>query len=227
MKNQLDKIIYFVKNTGDRVIVLKDDSEFVVIPLDEYEGLFRHKKELTAMTEEEILSRVNREIALWRESQKICTDDIDFPEDEAEDYFPANRLSDNDFYYNHQDKATSDDRWVESDWFSAEDEEVGNFSSGVEDVEEDLELSQELMGDEELWEDKKGAEDVSLPLKEKKLEVKQNSAFESMPMAEQPVIIPKKRINNFGYSNPSDTDDLTQERGYSEEYGHIPPPPSR
>ena len=225
MKNQLDKIIYFVKNTGDKVIVLKDDSEFVVIPLDDYESLFRHKKQLAGLTEEEMLSRINREIALWRESQRLCANDADFPESEGDDYFPPSRFKDNDFYYRHPDEVGDDDRWVESDWLEGEDDELFD-DFDPEEEEEDWELPPELMGDEEPWENKKGAADVSLPWEEEPKE-KDEPVIEPKPVEEQPVIMPKKRVNNFGYPNPADTTESAQERGYGEDYHHIPPPPSR
>jgi PHD/YefM family antitoxin component YafN of YafNO toxin-antitoxin module len=237
MKNQLDKIIYFVKNTGDKVIVLKDDSEFVVIPLDDYESLFRHKKQLAGLTEEEMLSRINREIALWRESQKICTDESDFPEDNqdnVDDYFPSSRLKDDDFYYNHLDEVSDDDPWVESDWLEDEEGEEAFDDFDPED-EEDWDLPPDLFSesDKEPWENKKGADDVSLPLPEEKFTEESpvvNPKEESTPIRpevqEQPVIMPKKKVNNFGYPNPADTTG-SQERGYGDDYNHIPPPPSR
>jgi len=209
MKNQLDKIIYFVKNTGDKVIVLKDDSEFVVIPLDDYEGLFHHKKQLASMSEEEMLSRINRDIALWRESQK------EFIEEDEDDYYKTNDLEDEDFYYNNH-LNNSDDKWVEPDWQGDDDDdddynEPVNFSSVDE-----FELSAELSTDSDWPENKKGLDDVALPLKEEKVI--------------EPIIqpqTPKKRVNNFGHPNPPDTNDLSQVRSSNDSYDQIVPPPSR
>ncbi len=225
MKNQLDKIIYFVKNTGDKVIVLKDDSEFVVIPLDDYESLFHQKKQLAALSEEEMLSRINREIALWRESQRALADlaeedydEEDYYDDDYEDHLPPSRLRDDDFYYHHLDEVGDDDRWVEPDWLEDEEDE-GPFDEF--DPEAEFDLPPELLGEDELFENKKGAEDVSLPWENEK------PVQGPKPAAEQPVIQPKKKINNFGYPNPADTAESAQERAYGEDYDHIPPPPSR
>ncbi|HOZ36401.1 MAG TPA: hypothetical protein PLR18_01045 [bacterium] len=212
MKNQLDKIIYFVKNTGDKVIVLKDNSEFIIMPLDDYEGLFRHKKELAALSEEEMLSRVNREIALWRESQKICVGEVIPPEEKNINFYPSARLRDDNFYYNHLDEAVDEDLWVEPDWTEDGDEDYDEF-----DPEEELDLPPDFFGPEEKPENKKGADDISLPLEHRDSEYK--------PTSDRPA--PKKRINNFGYANPIDTDGPVSERGYGESYDHIPPPPSR
>ncbi|NMC51842.1 hypothetical protein GYA54_03895 [Candidatus Kuenenbacteria bacterium] len=213
MKNQLDKIIYFVKNTGDKVIVLKDDSEFVVMPLDEYEGLFRHKKAVSEMTEEEILSRVNREIALWRESQKNIS------EAEDKDYFKRKQLADDDFYYRGTKDFETDDNWVEPDWQDDELEDLKDDSSPLYPVEEDdfdFQEDENFDPGVDYPENKKGAEDVSLPL---------NNRPENFVPKSEPITRPKTKINNFGYSNPIDTGEVSGT--YGDNFEHIPPPPNR
>jgi hypothetical protein len=164
------------------------------------------------MSEEEMLSRVNREIALWRESQKEFEED-----EEARDYPAVGRLRDDGFYYNNNFD-DFDDKWVESDWQDDEDYDDDDAEDELEEFfpAEDFELPPELSEDSDWAKDKKGLDDVALPLREDKVI--------------EPVIRPKtspKRVNNFGYANPSDTDDSTEERGYGDDYDHIPPPPDR
>ncbi len=223
MTNQLDKIIYFVKRTGDKVIVLKDDSEFVIMPLDDYDGLFHHKKQLAQLSEEEMLSRVNREIALWRESQKSLSE-LDEADEYKSEYYAPRRYRDNDFSYRLPDRLSADDRWVEPDWQDEDDYKEDDYFE-EEDVEPfDFSLAQGLreLPDLEWSENKKGADDVSLPWE---TSVPATEKKESAPTAKA---APPKRINNFGYANPVDTDEpSTPERSYGENYDHIPPPPSR
>lgn len=69
MQNQLQKAINLAKITGDKIIVidsLKPDSAFVVMRLDEYEKFVLGHNELRSLTEEELLDRINRDIAIWK-----------------------------------------------------------------------------------------------------------------------------------------------------------------
>ncbi|PIR13027.1 hypothetical protein COV49_03625 [Candidatus Falkowbacteria bacterium CG11_big_fil_rev_8_21_14_0_20_39_10] len=69
MQNQLQKAINLSKKTGDRVIVVDSagsDSAFVVMGLDEYEKLVLGKSEVRDLTEDELLDKINRDIAIWK-----------------------------------------------------------------------------------------------------------------------------------------------------------------
>jgi len=69
MQNQLQKAINLAEITGDKIIVidsLKPDSAFVVMRLDEYEKFVLGRNELRSLTEEELLDRINRDIAIWK-----------------------------------------------------------------------------------------------------------------------------------------------------------------
>jgi hypothetical protein len=72
MKNQLQKALSLTKKTGDRLIVfdLSQDSEpFVVMDLNEYEKIVIGKSEVRGLTEDELLDKINRDIAIWRSEQ--------------------------------------------------------------------------------------------------------------------------------------------------------------
>ena len=74
MQNQLKKAISIAKKTGDRLIVYdlsKGDSAFVVMSLDEYEKLVTKKSEVRGLTEDELLDKINRDIAIWKSDQDI------------------------------------------------------------------------------------------------------------------------------------------------------------
>ncbi len=68
MQNQLQKIINFSRKTGDRVIVFSQDNpdeSYVVMKLEEYEELVNNNG-VQGLTEEELLDKINRDIAIWK-----------------------------------------------------------------------------------------------------------------------------------------------------------------
>jgi len=72
MQNQLKKAINIARKTGDRLIVYdlsRGDSAFVVMSLDEYEKLISQKSEVRGLTEDELLDKINRDIAIWKSEQ--------------------------------------------------------------------------------------------------------------------------------------------------------------
>lgn len=72
MRNQIEKAINLAKKTGDRLIIFdsaKADSAYVVMSLEEYEKLILHKSEVRGLTEDELLDKINRDIAIWKSEQ--------------------------------------------------------------------------------------------------------------------------------------------------------------
>ncbi|KKR18261.1 MAG: hypothetical protein UT48_C0042G0004 [Parcubacteria group bacterium GW2011_GWE2_39_37] len=72
MRNQLEKAINLCKKTGDRLIVfdnVRSEEPFVVMNLDEYEKLSVGKSEIRGLTENELLDKINRDIAIWKSEQ--------------------------------------------------------------------------------------------------------------------------------------------------------------
>jgi hypothetical protein len=69
MDKQLEKIIKIVKNTGDRIVVISDDTEFLITSLDDYSRILEGGERLAGLTESEMLGKINRDIAFWRSSQ--------------------------------------------------------------------------------------------------------------------------------------------------------------
>jgi len=110
----LDKVLDLIKKTGDKAIVMPEFSDpYVIVPIDHYEQMISDKVNYAEMTEQEILSRVNREISLWKQSQRELgfNPDMDFIHninnidsndiDEDDDFF-----SDEDDYndnYNYEE----------------------------------------------------------------------------------------------------------------------------
>ena len=87
MKDQLQKAINLVKKTGDKLIVFdssKPDNVFVVLTLTDYENLVLGTNEVRGLTEDELLDKINRDIAIWKSEQKAdenMSDDLPLPEE--------------------------------------------------------------------------------------------------------------------------------------------------
>ncbi len=78
MQNQIKRAIELSKKTGDRVIIVdKNNLEdaFVVMNLTEYEKIIMQNKqnypEAKNLTENELLDRINRDIAVWKNKKGI------------------------------------------------------------------------------------------------------------------------------------------------------------
>ena len=72
MQNQLQKAIAIANKTGDRLIVynmVDSDDPFVLMSLDEYEKLVIKRTNIKDLTEDELLDKINRDIAVWKNEQ--------------------------------------------------------------------------------------------------------------------------------------------------------------
>jgi len=73
MQDQLAKAINLAKKTGDKLIVFdssKPDNIFVVLSIKDYENLVLGKSEVRGLTEDELLDKINRDIAIWKSDQR-------------------------------------------------------------------------------------------------------------------------------------------------------------
>jgi PHD/YefM family antitoxin component YafN of YafNO toxin-antitoxin module len=67
--NQLNRLLKLINRTGDRLVVLDKDTEeaVVMMEIDEYEKILNAGSHLEDMSEADILDKINREVAVWRE----------------------------------------------------------------------------------------------------------------------------------------------------------------
>lgn len=72
MFHSFSKVFDLIKKTGDRCIVLPENGEdvYVIMSLAEYERLALRKSDVTSLTEDELLDRINRDIAIWKTQQE-------------------------------------------------------------------------------------------------------------------------------------------------------------
>jgi hypothetical protein len=91
MSNQLQKALNLAKKTGDRLLVFDaKDTElaYIVMPISDYEKLVFGHSEVRNLTEDELLDKINRDIAIWKSEQdsvkiesKTLVDDPNFNSD--------------------------------------------------------------------------------------------------------------------------------------------------
>jgi hypothetical protein len=92
MQDQLQKAINLVKKTGDKLIVYdsaKPDNTFVIMALKDYENLVLGRSEVRGLTEDELLDKINRDIAIWKDSQELrelAVDQYNFAKDLGDYY---------------------------------------------------------------------------------------------------------------------------------------------
>lgn len=95
MQYQLQKAINLARKTGDRLIIFdysRPSDAYVVMSLDEYERLVMKRSEVHNLTEEELIDKINRDVAIWKSENE--SDDFDnyFPRDfKGEKNEPASR----------------------------------------------------------------------------------------------------------------------------------------
>lgn len=83
--NQLNRLLQLINRTGDRLVVLDKDTDATVVmmEIDEYEKLLNGGPRLEDMSESDILDRINREVAVWREKNVANMDVSELEEDLA------------------------------------------------------------------------------------------------------------------------------------------------
>jgi len=73
MLDNLERAINLAKKTGDRLIVFdsaKPANAYVVMSLVDYENLVTKNSLIRDLTEDELLDKINRDIAIWKSEQE-------------------------------------------------------------------------------------------------------------------------------------------------------------
>lgn len=67
----IKKIINLIEKTGDRCIVVDKDGDpaYVILSFSAYEKIIEGKGDVSNLSEEELLEKINRDVATWKESQ--------------------------------------------------------------------------------------------------------------------------------------------------------------
>ncbi len=78
MNTEFNRIIKLVKKTGDRIVVFdsqKPDQSYVIMSIDEYENLMDKRGDVKDLTEGQMLDKINRDIASWKDDQEEIISD--------------------------------------------------------------------------------------------------------------------------------------------------------
>jgi hypothetical protein len=78
MAQDLAKIIAFIEQTGDRCIILDQAGTpaYVIMPLRQYQQVMAAPGSVSGLTEQELVEKINSDIANWKASQG--TEPVDF-----------------------------------------------------------------------------------------------------------------------------------------------------
>lgn len=95
-EDKMRKILDLVRRTGDRVVVVDGEGPakeaFVVMGIDKYEKILSSNKQegrkIKGLTEEQLIDKINRDIALWKAEQEEEEEEKEQPEEENMYYYP-------------------------------------------------------------------------------------------------------------------------------------------
>ena len=147
MQNQLQKAINLVNKTGDRLLVVdksNPEQAFAIMSIDEYEKLTINRSEVRDLTENQLLDKINRDIAIWKS-------DNEFSENGNENSIQAQKylsgINDkkaflNNFDFNNNADFCEDEYNFDDEKFKTDDEEVydkieANFNKEEKDNDND------------------------------------------------------------------------------------------
>lgn len=73
MPQGLKKIIQLVKKTGDNCIILDHEGNpaYVIMDFDRYENLALGQAEVSKLSENELVDKINRDVAEWKSNQEV------------------------------------------------------------------------------------------------------------------------------------------------------------
>jgi hypothetical protein len=85
MKN-FKRILDLIRKTGDRYLFEDEQGNiFVTLELNDYENLVLKNSSLANLSEEELLNKINKDIAVWKSSQEENSPDLpELDEERAE-----------------------------------------------------------------------------------------------------------------------------------------------
>ena len=90
MQSQFQKAIDLIKKTGDKLIIFdsaKPDNVYVIMGLKDYENLVFGKSEVRGLTENELLDKINRDIAIWKSEREFKENLVQYKQANKFDFF--------------------------------------------------------------------------------------------------------------------------------------------
>jgi len=131
---KLQEVLKLARQTGDKVIVLDQENEpFVIMDLPNYRALLREETMVKGLSEEDLLDKINRQIAEWKASQpdlsdydlsQFRVDSLRKPQENEPEFMPItnNRANRNDELLQKVIDNVSPDELAEQDTYYPEPE---------------------------------------------------------------------------------------------------------
>jgi len=71
MNDAINKVFSLIQKTGDRCVVVSPDTDeaYVVLSLAEYERIVFGRTDVSELSEDALLDKINRDIAVWKSQQ--------------------------------------------------------------------------------------------------------------------------------------------------------------
>lgn len=91
MSDRLQRLIQLINKTGDKLIVFdsnQSDNCYVISSLKDYERLIKESGGVKGLTEDELIDKINRDIAVWKSDQTEGLEFSGFSDDYAVDSAP-------------------------------------------------------------------------------------------------------------------------------------------
>ncbi|MFH1610803.1 MAG: hypothetical protein ABIA91_02830 [Patescibacteria group bacterium] len=139
----LKKVFDLVKKTNDRVVVVpvpgtRDDEPYVIVPFNQYEGMLKDEVDYKSMTEEEALNRINREMTLWKQSQRELgfDPDMDFLQKIQEDKGKVANISPTVDDWGDQDDGEEEEEELDVEELTDLDDDLDEYTRKMRDLDE-------------------------------------------------------------------------------------------
>lgn len=87
MADRLQRLIHLINKTGDKLIVFdqqNSDNCYVISSLSDYEQVVKEGGDIKGLTEDELIDKINRDIAIWKNGQVQGSEFSDFPQEYIE-----------------------------------------------------------------------------------------------------------------------------------------------
>ncbi|QQS60059.1 hypothetical protein IPN41_02945 [Candidatus Falkowbacteria bacterium] len=84
MSDRLQRLIHLINKTGDKLIVFDQqnpDNCYVISGLSDYEHIVKEGSDIKGLTEDELIDKINRDIAIWKNGQVQGSEFSDFSQE--------------------------------------------------------------------------------------------------------------------------------------------------
>lgn len=138
MQSQFQKAIDLIKKTGDKLIIFnsaKPDNGYVIMGVKDYENLVLGKSEVRGLTENELLDKINRDIAVWKSEREFKENLTQYRQADKFDFFNDGKVENEDKFSEENQKNKGNLWSIPKNIKEAADEVIEEDRQYLEDVE--------------------------------------------------------------------------------------------